>query len=101
METINPNRLTQSQLSVILILVNFILVFILSQIGRNSNDPEGFLAYTYLIGASIILLGGFAFTYHGKEYRLAKGLFGISIVVGLLYLAFFVYLTALAGAYQH
>ena len=101
METAKPNRLTQSQLSVVLILVNFVLVFILSQIGRSSNDPEGFLTYAYLIGASVILLGGFAFTYHGKEYKLAKWLFGISVVFGLLYLAFFVYLTALAGAYQH
>ncbi|MEO5909342.1 MAG: hypothetical protein ABIP95_00570 [Pelobium sp.] len=101
METASPNKLTNSQLSVILILVNFVLVFILSQIGRSSNDPEGFFTYAYLIGASVILLGGFAFTYHGKQYRLAKWLFGISIVFGLLYLAFFLYLTALAGAYQH
>lgn len=101
MEQLKLIKLSNSQLSVLLILVNLVLVSYLSQISRNSDDPEGFLTYAYLIGASVILLGGFAFTYHGKEYRLAKWLFGISVVVGLLYGAFILYIIALSGAYQH
>lgn len=101
MELLKLTKLTNSQLSVVLILVNLVLVSNLSQIGRHGDDPEGFLTYAYLIGTSVILLGGFAFTYHGKEYRLAKWLFGISVVVGLLYGAFFLYIIALAGAYQN
>ena len=101
MEKYKSDKITNSQLSVVLILVNMFLIYILSKIGKNINDPDGILTYAYLLGASIILTGGFAFTYHGKQHRWAKWLFGLSVVIGIIFFGFILYLTALAGAYQH
>ncbi len=101
MQTIKSIKITNSQLSVVLMLVILFLTYILSKIGKNSNDPDGILTYAYLIGASVIVLGGFAFTYHGKQHRWAKWLFGLSIVIGTIFFGFILYLTALSGAYQH
>ena len=101
MEKIKSIKMTNSQLSVALILVNLFLIYILSKIGKNSNDPDGILTYAYLIGASAILFGGFAFTYHGKQHRWAKWLFGLSVFVAVIFFGFILCVTALAGAYQH
>ncbi|MGV8993741.1 MAG: hypothetical protein ACOH1O_06515 [Flavobacterium sp.] len=101
MEKIKSIKMTNSQLSVALILVNLFLIYILSKIGKNSNDPDGILTYAYLISASAILFGGFAFTYHGKPHRWAKWLFGLSVFVAVIFFGFILYVTALAGAYQH
>ena len=101
MEKIKSIKMTNSQLSVALILVNLFLIYILSKIGKNSNDPDGILTYAYLIGASAILFGGFAFTYHGNQHRWAKWLFGLSVFVAVIFFGFILYVTALAGAYQH
>ncbi|WP_026976236.1 hypothetical protein [Flavobacterium tegetincola] len=101
MEAIKASKMTNSQLSVALIVVNLFLIIIFSKIGNGTNDPDGLLTYFYFIGGSIVLLGGFAFTYHGKQYRWAKWLFGVSIIAGAICVAFIMYITAMAGAFQH
>ena len=101
MEKYKSIKMTNSQLSVALILVNLFLIYILSKIGKNGNDTDGILTYAYLIGASAILFGAFAFTYRGKQHRWAKWLFGLSVFVAVIFFGFILYVTALAGAYQH
>ena len=99
-ETIS-NKQKNSKLSIILISVNLILVFILSKTGRATEESTDIITMAYLIGAVVILLGGFAFTYHGKGYQWAKWLFALSVVVGLIFLGLILYGYALAQGFKN
>lgn len=94
------NEKKNSQLSLLLILANVILALVLSTTGEQYGDSliQGFI---YFILAATILLGGFAFTYHGKNYGWAKIVFAISFVICLLLLGFLWYATALGQAFQN
>ncbi len=101
-----PETLKQrnSRISVTLIVVNFLLLFIFAHVGRGGSDnsegqavENGIICFTGII----VLLGGYAFSYHGKAYRLGKWLFGIALLIGLVLLGLLWYVAQLAHAFQH
>ncbi|PSK93375.1 hypothetical protein [Taibaiella chishuiensis] len=93
-----------SRISVSLIVVNVILLFIFAHVGAGGADnsesqaiENGIICFTGVI----VLLGGYAFSYHGKGYRIGKWLFGIALLIGLILLGLLWYVAQLAHAFQH
>lgn len=89
-----------SNLSILFIIVNIILLLIFANIEDSKGDQET-VNYCYLSGGATVLLGCYAFSYHGKGYRIAKWLFAISLIISLALGGLLWYSSALAGAFQH
>lgn len=89
-----------SNISIFLITLNFFLVLIYTAIGFNSetNESENIL---WLLVSLTILLGGYAFIYNEKKYRLGKWLFAISFVVCAIYLGLYWYGMQLGKSFNH
>ncbi|WP_443945177.1 hypothetical protein ACJVDH_20010 [Pedobacter sp. AW1-32] len=88
-----------SNLSVLLIFANCILLFFFTTILDRGQKLEEGLAVSGLI--FIVLLGGYAFTYHGKGYRTGKWLFGIAVLAALILYGLLWYATQLGHAFAH
>lgn len=89
-----------SNLSILFIIVNSILVLIFFNVTPNSEDEQIMsLAFTGL--AFVILIGFYAFSYHGKPYRAAKWIFGISLIILLVFSGLLWYVFQLGKAFQH
>ncbi len=89
-----------SNLSILLIVANVILVLILSNVIPNSEDEQiASVLYTGL--AFVVMTGFYAFSYHGKGYRAGKWIFGISLVILLVLSGLFWYVMQLGKAFQH
>ncbi|WP_421945554.1 hypothetical protein [Pedobacter sp.] len=89
-----------SNLSILLIIVNIILLLVFAKIGTLSEDQE-IISYILLVIGGTILLGGYAFSYHGKGYRIAKWLFGIALIISIALFVLLWYVAGLAKAFQH
>lgn len=98
--TLDVNKQKNSNLSILLIIVNIILLLVFAKIGTLSEDQE-IISYILLVIGGTILLGGYAFSYHGKGYRIAKWLFGIALLVSIALFVLLWYVAGLAKAFQH
>ncbi|MCX3265170.1 hypothetical protein OQZ29_10455 [Pedobacter agri] len=94
------NKQKNSNLSILLIVVNLILLLIFANIG-DSLDDELSVNYCYLSFGTTVLLGFYAFSYHGKGYRIAKWLFAASLIISALLIGLLLYSAGLAKAFQH
>lgn len=89
-----------SNLSILLIIVNIILVLIFFSMVPGTEDEE--IAGMFFGGiAFVVLVGLYAFSYNGKDYRVAKWVFGISLIILLIFLGLLWYATQLGKAFQH
>ena len=89
-----------SNLSMVLIAVIMILLFIFTHITYNTEDAE--IANWLWYGSGLtILLGGYAYSYHGKGYRNGKWRFGLVLLITLGMLGLLWYATQLGHAFQH
>ena len=73
-----------SNISILLVFIIVLFVFIYTSIGYNSENNESENSLWLLVSLTI-LLGGYAFNYNGKKYRLGKWLFAISFVICAIY----------------
>ena len=72
-----------SNLSVLLIIINLVLVIIfITCVRTTENDQSESIAWLGL--AFVIFTGGYAFSYHGKAYRIGKWIFAIALIIGLV-----------------
>ncbi|MNK22841.1 hypothetical protein D3C87_411220 [compost metagenome] len=89
-----------SNLSILLIIVNVILVLIFFNVTPSSEDEQ--ITAMFFGGlAFVVLLGFYAFSYHGKDYRVAKWIFGISLAILLVFSGLLWYAFELGKAFQH
>ena len=103
MKTVQPEEGNPKnrQLSLALIALNSVLVFAVLQTGRQLDGNDKFLKYGVLVLTGILLVGGFAITYHGKVNRWAKWLLGLLLIVGALLFVFSLYVSGLAAAFKN
>ena len=89
-----------SSISILLIFINVLFVLIYKSIGFNSesNVLENRL---WLLVSFTILLGGYAFFYNGKKYRVGKWLFAISFVICAIYFGLLWYGMQLGKGFNH
>ncbi|RZL37690.1 MAG: hypothetical protein EOO96_04535 [Pedobacter sp.] len=86
-----------SNLSVALITVNIFLLFIFAFCVDEDNEIP-----VFVLGIGLnVLLAGYAFTYHGKGYRIGKWIFGIVLLVSLVMFGLLWYATQLGRAFSH
>lgn len=90
----NSNR------SILLIVLNLILLLVFINIGYASENQQ-LLNIVYGVVGLTILLAGYAFSYHGKGYRLGKWLFGIALLISLILISLLWYVTELGKAFAH
>ncbi|MEJ2881178.1 hypothetical protein [Pedobacter sp. GR22-6] len=93
-------KLKNSQISVWMILINSALLLIYLNYGYLTEDEKYLNILLFVLGL-LVLIGGFAFSYHGKGYNIAKWIFGLMLVITLLMVAMAVYVTGLGKAFQH
>ncbi|SEQ76448.1 hypothetical protein [Pedobacter rhizosphaerae] len=80
--TLEEQKQKNSNLSVLLIIINLVLVIIFFTCVRTTeNDQQQPIALLGL--AFVIFTGGYAFTYHGKAYRIGKWIFAMALIIGL------------------
>lgn len=89
-----------SNLSILFIVVNLVLLLIFANIEDNESYQAS-INFCYLSFGATVLLGCYAFSYHGKGYRLGKWLFAISLIVSLALFGLMWYGAGLAKAFQH
>ena len=78
-----PDKLKNSYLSILLIFLNLILAYTLvTTVTDKGGDSEIFM-FLEMLAATIVLVGVFAFGYHGKGYNWAKWVFGLILLVGV------------------
>ncbi|SOD11522.1 hypothetical protein [Pedobacter xixiisoli] len=86
-----------SNLSVLLIVVNVILIMIFFNLTPSSGD-ESMMGIYFAGVAFVVLLGIYAFSY---GYRAAKWFFGISFMILLIFTGLLWYAFQLGKAFQH
>lgn len=89
-----------SGLSVVMIGVNLLLLLIFLNV-TPSSENEQIEAIVLTSFAFVILVGMYAFSYHGKAYRAGKWIFGIALVIFLIFMGLFWYAAQLGKAFQH
>ena len=78
-----PDKLKNSYLSIALIFLNLILAYaLITTITDKGGDGE-IVMFLEMVAATILLVGIFAFSYHGKGYNWAKWVFGLILAVGI------------------
>lgn len=89
-----------SNLSIALIMVNVFLVLIFINTG---NVPEGQaeLNIAFAIWSATVLVGIYAFSYHGKGYRIAKWIFAGLLLLSIAFISLLVYVIGLAHAFKN
>lgn len=90
-----------SNLSLGLIVLNILLTLILTSTIPKEDDPDGIMFFVSLILSSTVLLGAYAFTYHGKSYRWAKIVFGILLVISMAVLGLLWYFWQLGKGFRN
>lgn len=86
-----------SNLSVLLIIVNLVLVWIFFSLIPKSED-ESIMGMYFTGVAFVVLQGIYAF---GYRYLAAKWFFGISLVILLIFTGLLWYVAQLGKAFQH
>ncbi|SHE47396.1 hypothetical protein [Pedobacter caeni] len=89
-----------SNLSLVLILVNVSLVLIFINTG-DIDEYDSSVNTAFAVWALTILLGIYAFSYHGKGYRIAKWIFAILVLLSIGYIGIFIYVTGLAHSFKN
>lgn len=89
-----------SNISIVLILVNLLLLLIFLSIGKASEDRQ-IVNMAGMVWAATVLIGIYAFSYPGKPYRIAKWLFGILLLVSIVFAALVMYLAALGHGFKN
>lgn len=90
-----------SNLSIFLIAINILLSLIFFLVLTEDNDLDyGMMLFAFAISVTI-LLGPYAFTYHGKGYRWAKWVFGLAFIISLVFIGLLWYATGLAAAFKN
>lgn len=89
-----------SSLSVMMIGVNLFLLLIFLNI-TPSSENEQIEAILFMSFALVVLVGLYAFSYHGKAYRAGKWIFGIALVIFLIFMGLLWYAAQLGKAFQH
>ncbi len=89
-----------SNWSILLIGFNMVLLLIFLNIEEVSENQQA-INWVYLSTGLTVLLGGYAFSYHGKEYRLGKWLFGIALLIALIIIGLLWYVMQLGKAFSH
>ena len=97
---LQSNKQRNSNVSILLIVVNLILLLVFANIGDNEGNQD-VLNYCYLSFGTTVLLGLYAFSYHGEGYRIAKWLFAFSLIISLVIIGLLCYSAGLARAFQH
>jgi len=89
-----------SNLSLLLILINALLLLVYLNSGYVSENQimENIL---WLLVGFMILFAGYAFGYSGKQYRWAKWLFVLLLIGCILYGGMLLYANALGKAFIH
>lgn len=87
-----------SNLSIVLIFANFSLLVAFAFSGGEEGNELGFIV---LGVGGLFLLGGYAFSYHGKGYRIGKWLFGIALVIGIIFFGLLWYSWQLGKSFSH
>ncbi|MBC8987005.1 hypothetical protein H9X96_14615 [Pedobacter sp. N36a] len=90
-----------SNLSIALIALNFILMLVLSTTFQPSGEFDGALVLLILPFSATILLGGYIYTYRGKGYRWAKILFIVLLVISIIFMGIFWYAWQLGHAFKN
>lgn len=90
-------KVKNSNLSVLLIIVNIILVWIFFGLTPKSED-ESMIGMCFAGAAFVVLQGLYAFSYN---YRAAKWLFGIALLMVLFFTGLLWYGFQLGKAFQH
>ena len=83
-----------------MIIVNMILLLVYLNYGYHTEN-EKYENTLYVVGGFLVLLAGFAFSYHGKGYNMAKWIFGLVLLIMLFLLGMMIYVTGLGKAFQH
>ena len=89
-----------SNTSILLIALNLILLLAFINIGYASENQQ-LLNVVFAVVGFTLLLAGYAFSYHGKGYRLGKWLFGIALLISFVLLGLLWYATELGKAFAH
>lgn len=89
-----------SNLSIALILVNALLVLIFINTGNISEGEMG-INFAFAVWSSTIFVGIYAFSYHGKGYRIAKWIFAGLLLLSIAFIALFVYVVGLSHAFKN
>lgn len=89
-----------SSLSVVMIGVNLLLLLIFLNI-TPSSENEQFEAIIFISFEFVVLMGLYAFSYHGKAYRAGKWIFGIALLIFLIFMGLLWYAAQLGKAFQH
>lgn len=99
-QTTEQVKLKNSQVSVWMIITNTILLAIYLNYGYLSENQR-YANILYMSVGILILLGCFAFSYHGKGYNIGKWIFGVMLIITLALFGMAVYVAGLAAAFQH
>jgi hypothetical protein len=92
------NKTKNSSLSIVLILANFSLLVAFAFSGGEEGKELGL----GVLGIGILfLLGGYAFSYHGKGYRIGKWLFGIVLIIAIVFFGLLWYSWQLSKGFNH
>ena len=78
-----PDKLKNSYLSIGLIFLNMVLAYVLITTITDKGGDAEILMFLEMLAATILLIGIFAFGYHGKGYNWAKWIFGLILAVGI------------------
>ena len=90
-----------SNLSIVLIVVNILLSLILSTTFTKNNELDQQMILFPIAVSATVLLSAYLLTYRGKGYRWAIWLFVIALIISVAYIALLWYATGLAAAFKN
>ena len=91
--------LSQSLLTGILITIIVVLTLLLSLMAKDKNFIIAYLVY--FCPVITLFIGGYAFTYKGKEYRTSRFVFYVLFSLSVVILAGLELLSGMGQAYSH
>lgn len=97
---VDTNKQKNSSLSIKLILVNLILLLVFFNCTYTTENQTIFNVIIFFISLTF-LLGGYTFSYRGKNHKSSRRLFYISLLISAILTYFLFYMLALGKAYQH
>jgi hypothetical protein len=74
-----------SDWSILLIVINIILLFIYMNVGYLKNSLTSVEKFLWLSVSMNVLLGFYAFSYHGEKYQLGKVFFILLSIFNVIY----------------
>lgn len=89
-----------SSLSIGLIILNICLILIFFN-STGEFAGQGEINLLIVVFSATVLTGAYAFSYHGRGYRIAKWIFAILLLISLFFIGILFYISALGHAFQH